>query len=69
MLKLYCGEDVVRQEPEDIDPDRWLDKGELMELQEASLRERERIYIEPLSDQRNSEISSKPALEIQIQRS
>ena len=32
VLKLYCGEDVVRQEPEDIDPYRWLDEGELIEL-------------------------------------
>ena len=45
MLKLYRREDVVRQEPEDIDPDRWLDEGELTELPElpeASPRERER---------------------------
>ena len=43
VLKLYCGEDVVQQEPEDIDPDRWLNKGELTELPEASLRGRKRI--------------------------
>ena len=66
MLKLYCGEDVVQQEPEDVDPDRWLDKGELTELHEASLRARERIYMEPLSGQRNPEISAKPAHDIQI---
>ena len=29
------GEDVVRHEPEDIDPARWLDIGELAELPEA----------------------------------
>ena len=29
VLKLYRGDDMFRQEPEDIDPDRWLDKGEL----------------------------------------
>ena len=40
LLKLYRGEDVVGQEPEDIDPDRWLDKGELTELLEAPLRRR-----------------------------
>ena len=42
VLKLYHREDVVPQEPEGIDPDRWLDEGELTELPEASLRERER---------------------------
>ena len=38
MLKLYRREDVVRQEPEDIDPD----EGELMELPEATLKETKR---------------------------
>ena len=66
VLKLYRREDVVQQEPEDIDPDRWLNEGELTELPETSPKERERGYIEPLADQRNPEISSKPALEIQI---
>ena len=47
----------------DIDPDSWLDEGELLE---ASLRERERRYIESLANQRNPERSSKPALKIQI---
>ena len=28
MLKLYQGEDVIRQNPEDLDPDQWLDEGE-----------------------------------------
>ena len=42
VLKLYCGEDVILQDPEDLDPDRWLDKGELMELPEAPLGEGER---------------------------
>ena len=50
VLKLYRGEDV------DIDPDRWLDKGELPELPEALLREVERGYIEPSADQRNPKI-------------
>ena len=39
MLKLYRGEDVIRQDPEDIDPDRWLDEGVLTELLEAPLGE------------------------------
>ena len=34
VLKLYCGEDVIRQNPDDIDPDQWLDEGELTELPE-----------------------------------
>ena len=32
VLKLYCGEDVVRQEHDDVDPYRWIDEGELTEL-------------------------------------
>ena len=41
MLKLYHGEDVVRQEPTDVDPDRWIDEGELTELLEISVGEKE----------------------------
>ena len=66
MWKLNRGEDVIRQDPEDVDPDRWLDKGELRELPEAPLGEAERRPIEPSVDQRNLEIPHKPALEIQI---
>ena len=66
LLKLYRREDVVQQEPEDVDLDRWLDKGKLTELPEGSLRGRERIYMEPLSGQMNLEISIEPALNIQI---
>ena len=66
MMKLYCGEDVIRQDPGDIDPDRWLDKGELMKQSEAPLGKAERRYIEPSVDQRNPEIPPEPALEIQI---
>ena len=32
VLKLYRGEDVVCQNPEDVDLDQWLDEGELTEL-------------------------------------
>ena len=42
VLKLYCGEDVVRQEPKDVDPYGWVDEEELTELPEISLRGRER---------------------------
>ena len=31
VLKFYRGEDVICQNPEDIDPDQWLDEGELTE--------------------------------------
>ena len=37
--ELYQGEDMICQNPEDIDPNRWLDKGELMELLEIPLEE------------------------------
>ena len=33
-LKLYRGEDVVRQNPEDLDSDRYVEDGELTELRE-----------------------------------
>ena len=56
VLKLYHGEDVIRQDPKDIDPDQWLDKGELMELPDAPLGEAEMRYQEPLLDQRGPEI-------------
>ena len=38
VLKLYRGEDVVRQNPKDIDPDRYTDDGELTELPEMPWR-------------------------------
>ena len=43
VFKLYRGEDMVQKEPEDLDPNGWVDKGELTELLERSLRERERV--------------------------
>ena len=39
VLKLYRGEDIVRQNPEYIDPDQWLDKGELKEVPEIPREE------------------------------
>ena len=39
VLKLYRGEDVVRQNPEDLDPDGYVDDGELTELLEIPLVE------------------------------
>ena len=29
VLKLYRGEDLIRQNPEDVDPEGWLDEREL----------------------------------------
>ena len=56
MLKLYRGGDLIRQDPEDIDPNRWLDKGELTELPEAPLGEAEMRSREPSIDLRDPEI-------------
>ena len=55
ILKLYLGEDVICQNPEDIDPDRWLDKGELMELPEISIEEAKDSGREPSEDRRGPE--------------
>ena len=41
ILKLYWGEDLIRQNPKDIDLDPWLDKGELTELLEVPGEETE----------------------------
>ena len=46
VLKLYRGEDVVRQEPADVGPDRWTDKGELMELPEIPAVDGDRVLRE-----------------------
>ena len=46
MLKLYRGEDIVSQEPADLDPDRWTDEGELTELPEIPVVDRERVFRE-----------------------
>ena len=39
ILKLYRGEDVVRQAPADIDPDLWVDEEELTELPEIPVED------------------------------
>ena len=39
ILKLYRGEDVVRQNPDNVDPDHYAEEGELMELPEIPRRE------------------------------
>ena len=68
MLKLYHGEDIVRQNPEDIDLDRYADDGELMELPEIPLVELERVHMEPVIKVVNPEISVKvdPELGLQV---
>ena len=43
VLKLYRGEDVVRQEPVDVDPDRWTDEGDLTELPEIPAGDGDRV--------------------------
>ena len=50
---------MIRQDPEDIDPDQWLDEGELTELPEAPLGKAERRSRQPSVDQ-------EPELEIQV---
>ena len=66
VLKLYRGENVVRQEPEDIDPDGWVDKGELTELPEIPLRGRERVYMETVPGPRSPEIPAEPIIDVQV---
>ena len=63
MLNLYPGEDVVRQEPPDVDPDRWIDEGELTELPKVSLGER---VMETRQHPVNPEITAEPVLEILV---
>ena len=51
-MKLYQREDVVQQNPEDLDPDGWLDDGELTELLEVP---REETEVGPGNNQRSKE--------------
>ena len=64
VLKLYLGEEVVRQEPADVDPDTWIDEEELTELPEISVGKRERVYMETKPDPLNPDITAEPDLEI-----
>ena len=41
---------IVRQEPADVDPDRWTDEGELTELPEIPVLEGERVFREMCMD-------------------
>ena len=57
---------MIRQDPEDTDPNQWLDKGELAELPEAPLGEAEMRFRELFLDWRGPEILPEPDLEIQV---
>ena len=64
VLKLYRGEDIVHQEPADMDPDRWTDEGELTKLPEIPVVDGERMLRERCMDPVNPEIIAVPDLEI-----
>ena len=49
-MKLYWGEDLILQNPEDIDLDQWLEEGELTELLEIHLDEAKLMVREPSDD-------------------
>ena len=66
MLKLYCGEDEICLDPEDIDLEQWLDIGELTELPEAPQGEAEMRSRELLVDWRDPKIPQEPELEIRL---
>ena len=46
VLKLYRGEDVVRQYADDVDPDQYVEDGEFTVLPEVPWKEPERAYLE-----------------------
>ena len=66
VLKLYWGEDVVCQNTEDVDPDRWLDEGELTEPPEIPIKDTEVRVREQPEDQRRHELYPEPDLDIHI---
>ena len=66
VLKLYRGEDVIRQNHEDIDPDQWLDEDELTELPEVQRREAEEMLENKAEPPVTSEADNGPYLEIPI---
>ena len=65
ILKLYRGEEMICQNPEDIDQDQWLDKGELTEQQEIPLEGDIRVR-EPSEDLREPKLYPEPDLGIPI---
>ena len=60
IFKLYWREDVICQNPEDIDPDGLLDEGELTELQEVTREEVEVGVREQAEDQKRPELYPEP---------
>ena len=66
VLKLYRVEEVIRKNPKDIDPDRWLDKREFKELPEIPLEEVEVRVREPLEDWSGLELYPEPDLDIPL---
>ena len=67
MLKLYRGEDVVRQNPEDLDPDRYVEDGELTELLEIPLVTVERVDLETMDKAVNPEFNPEVNLELSFE--
>ena len=65
-MKLYQREDVVQQNPEDLDPDGWLDDGELTELLEVPREETEVGAREQPEEQERHELPLEPYLEIPV---
>ena len=57
---------MICQNPEDIDPNRWLDKGELAELPETPMGEAEIMSKETTGYRRDPEIPPEPDLEISV---
>ena len=66
MFSMYRGADLVRQKPEDVDPDRWLDEGDLTELPELPIEEVEVGIREQPEDQSRPELYHEPDLDIPI---
>ena len=66
VLKLYGGEGVICQNPEDIDLDGWLDEGELTEIPKIPLEEVQKRVREPSEDLRGPELYPEPDLGIPI---
>ena len=67
VLKLYCGEDVVQQNPEDVDPDKYTEEGELTKLPEIPWREPERVYLETGMEVHVPETHFEPETEMDMQ--
>ena len=66
VLKLYQGEDVIHQNPEDMDPDWWLDEGELTELLEIPVEEVEVRVGDQAEDFGAPKVDTGPDLDLPI---